>query len=270
MSHALTIGPLLLPYSLLVVFAAVAASVLVGKALAKRAGIEAEGVLWRTLFVALLAARLAFVFEYRVLYFASPLSILDIRDGGWNPAVGLVAAWLYALHRQRRAPILARPLRWAVATGTTLFVIGSALLVLRPGTTGEALPHVSFESIEGEAVALERFVGQPIVVNLWATWCPPCVREMPVLQQAQSVRRDVHFVFLNQGESRAVVGAWLQRQGLALRNVLIDEPRQASAVFRQQGYPTTLFFDAQGRLVSRRLGELSAATLAEKLDQISK
>jgi hypothetical protein len=62
---------------------------------------------------------------------------------------------------------------------------------------------------------------------------------------------------------------WLQAQGLPLRNVLIDERRQASAAFQQVGYPTTLFFDASGRLVSSRIGELSAATLDRNLQRIS-
>jgi len=270
MSDAVGIGPLLLPYSLLVVLAAVLAGFLVGRYFAKRGGVDVEGALWRTLLVALAAARLAFVLEYRALYLASPLTILDIRDGGWNPGVGVVAAWLYAIHRLRRTPVLARPLRWAVGTGTALFLAGTVALALRPGGTGERLPDLAFASVEGETVALSRFAGKPVVVNLWATWCPPCVREMPVLLQAQRDRADVHFVFLNQGESRAIVRAWLQRHDLALSNVLIDERRQASAVFRQQGYPTTLFFDAEGRLLSRRIGELSAATLAQRLEQIAR
>ena len=93
---------------------------------------------------------------------------------------------------------------------------------------------------------------------------------MPVLHDAQVERQDIHFVFLNQGEDPVSVSRWLQAQALPLQNVLIDEPRQASATFKQQGYPTTLFFDANGSLVSRRIGELSSATLAQKLEQISK
>lgn len=269
MSDSIRLGPLLLPYTLLLVLACVAATTLVGNAIAKKAGVQVEGVLWRTLFVGALAARLAFVLEYRSLYLASPLTILDIRDGGWNAGVGLAGAWLYALHRQRISPAVAKPLRWGLAIGTALFVIGSGFLALRPDT-GQTLPDLAFSSLEGKTVQLSQFAGKPVVINLWATWCPPCVREMPVLQQAQIQRQDVHFVFLNQGEDRLTVNRWLQSMGLPLANVLIDEPRQASAAFKQQGYPTTLFFDAQGRLVSRRIGELSAATLHERVQQIAK
>jgi thiol-disulfide isomerase/thioredoxin len=269
LNDAFVIGPLLLPFSLLLVLASVGATAFVGNRIARRAGIDVEGVLWRTLLVGLLAARLAFVYEYRSLYFASPLSILDIRDGGWNAPLGLMAAWLYALQRQRRDANLGKPLRWALATGTAVFVIGAAVLTLRP-QSGQPLPKLDFSSLAGGTVQLDQFTGKPVVVNLWATWCPPCVREMPVLHEAQVERQDIHFVFLNQGEDPVTVSRWLQGQGLPLQNVLIDELRQASAAFHQQGYPTTLFFDAKGRLVSRRIGELSAATLSEKLQQISR
>jgi thiol-disulfide isomerase/thioredoxin len=261
---AVQLGPLLLPFTLLLLMGSLGVTLLVGNGLARRAGVDVEPALWRAVLLGVLAARLAFVGEYRSLYFASPLAILDIRDGGWNPGVGLVAGWLFALYRLKREPALGRPLRWALLAGTLLFISGTAVLTLR-GPAGEKLPALSLASLEGESVALSRFAGRPIVVNLWATWCPPCVREMPVLQQAQSARPDVHFVFLNQGEEPAAVQRWLQQRGLVLGNVLVDERRQASAAFKQQGYPTTLFFDAQGRLVGRRIGELSAATLDEQL-----
>jgi thiol-disulfide isomerase/thioredoxin len=262
---AVQLGPLLLPFALLLVMGALGVTLLVGNGLARRAGVDVEPALWRAVLLGVIAARLAFVYEYRTLYFASPLSILDIRDGGWNAGVGLVAGWLFALYRQKREAATARPLRWAMLAGTLIFVAGTAVLALR-GPAGEKLPALSFAALDGgEPVPLSRFAGRPVVVNLWATWCPPCVREMPVLQQAQARRADVHFVFLNQGEDPAVVQRWLQGRGLVLRNVLVDPPRQASAAFQQQGYPTTLFFDAQGRLVGRRIGELSAATLDEQL-----
>ena len=103
------------------------------------------------------------------------------------------------------------------------------------------------------------------MVNLWATWCPPCQREMPVLQKAQAARPDVHFVFVNQGESAQQVAAYLARSGLQLRNVLLDAKGDAGTALGHRALPTTLFFDAEGRLVDTRLGELSEASLAERL-----
>lgn len=79
----------------------------------------------------------------------------------------------------------------------------------------------------------------------------------------------MNFVFINQGESAQRVSGWLASRNLPLRNVLLDSRGQALETFNQRGLPTTLFFDAKGRLKSTRTGELSAATLAEKLESIA-
>jgi hypothetical protein len=63
-------------------------------------------------------------------------------------------------------------------------------------------------------------------------------------------------------------GTLIAARNLSLHNVLLDTQGQALGVFKQRGLPTTLFFDAMGRLVSTRAGELSAASLTEKLDSI--
>lgn len=268
MNHAIQLGPLLLPFSLLLVFASMGSTLWLGRQLARRAGLDVENELWRILLVAALLARLAFVYEFRRAYLATPLSILDIRDGGWNATAGLIGAWLFALTRYQRRPELRRPLQWSMLAGTLLFLLGILALAVLPGK-GQPLPDLSFKSTDGRSVALHQFAGKPIVINLWATWCPPCVREMPVLHKAQLEHPDIHFIFLNQGESADKVAAWLAGRGLDLKHVLVDGKGQASAAFNQKGYPTTLFFDAQGRLKSTRIGELSAATLAERLAQVA-
>ncbi|MDP3082939.1 MAG: hypothetical protein Q8N44_04505 [Rubrivivax sp.] len=79
----------------------------------------------------------------------------------------------------------------------------------------------------------------------------------------------MNFAFLSQGESADKVGAWLRARKLLLHNVLIDANKQAGVAFKQGALPTTLFFDAKGRLVSTRIGELSAATLSERLQGLA-
>lgn len=275
-SNALQLGPLLLPYALLLVMASLGAAFFVGGQVARRApqqggGVpqQADTVLWQAALLGLAVARLAFVLQYRSDYLGAPLAVLDIRDGGWNAAAGFVAAWLYALARLRLRPALGRPVIAALFTGTAVFALGAAGLWLRPASQQQHLPALALASVDGSRVHLHRYIGSPTVVNLWATWCPPCVREMPVLQQAQREHADVNFVFLNQGESAAHVQAWLAGRKLELNNVLIDEQRAASTALRQGGYPTTLFFNRQGQLVSIRTGELSAATLRERLRLVS-
>ena len=76
---------------------------------------------------------------------------------------------------------------------------------------------------------LRSLAGRPLVVNLWATWCPPCRREMPAMQAAQEANPDIGFVFVNQGESSVIVRRFLATQQLRLQNVVIDPSGQLAA-----------------------------------------
>ena len=263
MLNSLQIGPLVLPVSLLFMFAAVAVAASIGNWYGRKSGVDVEPILLQTLVVGVVVARLAFVLQFSTAYQSSPLAIFDIRDGGWRPLVGFAAAWLFAFARQFRTPVLRKPLLAAVLAATVIW--GGGILGLDVPDTERKLPTLALTSLEGATVDLAQFEGKPTVVNLWATWCPPCVREMPVLHEAQAQNPSVNFVFINQGESAQRVSAWLAGRNLPLRNVLLDTKGQALVAFNQRGLPTTLFFDARGRLVSTRTGELSAASLADKL-----
>ena len=264
MNQALQIGPLSLPYSVLLTLFAIALGGFVARRLARAAGTETEPTLTHMLLVGLVAARLAFVWQWSEQYFASPLSILDIRDGGWEPAAGVVVALLFGLHRARRQAGLRKPVfAAAFTTGMVLLLGGVATLLM--SSSAVPLPPLTLSSLEGRPVSLAGFAGRPTVVNLWATWCPPCQREMPVLQQAQAINPDVNIVFVNQGEEAPTIAAFLGRHGLVLRNVLVDPQRRTGAALGHRALPTTLFFDAQGRLADTRIGELSQATLTQRL-----
>lgn len=264
MNPGFQIGPLAFSYPVLLVFIAAAAALFVGWRLGRAGAAEVEGLLWQAFIVGLVAARLAFVVEYRESYLSSPLGIVDIRDGGWTPLAGFIAAAVFAFVRLRRRPTAKLPLWSALATGAVIWGAGTLALTIGTGER-QALPPLALVAMDGRTVKLDEFKGKPTVVNLWATWCPPCVREMPVLRQAQVDRPDVHFVFVNSGESAERVHRWLQSRQLPLANVLLDATSQATAHFNTPGLPTTLFFDARGVLVSVRVGELSHATLNARL-----
>jgi thiol-disulfide isomerase/thioredoxin len=127
------------------------------------------------------------------------------------------------------------------------------------------LPTTALGTLEGGTTTLQAMAGKPMVLNLWATWCPPCRREMPVLARAQAGRQDVTFVFANQGESEALVREYLGDSDLELDNVLLDPFSTVMRDSGSRGLPTTLFFNADGRLVDTHIGELTDAGLAAKL-----
>ena len=262
----LLVGPLAVPTSLLFILIAVSAAAFVGRRLGRQLGIDVEPILFQALVAGVVVARLAFVWQYSTTYQASPLTVFDIRDGGWRPLAGFVTAWLYVLARQFKKPLFRKPLLAALFAGTMIW--GGGIFYLSLPNDEQKLPSLALVNLQGSTVNLAQFEGKPTVVNLWASWCPPCVREMPVLHQAQAENPAVNFVFINQGESAQRVGPWLAARNLQLRHVLLDTQGQAPQVFKQRGLPTTLFFNAKGQLVNTRTGELSAASLAEKLELI--
>lgn len=264
MTPVLQLGPLALSVEVLLTLGALLVGHQTGLRLGRRAGLDLEPLLWRVLLVGLAVSRLAFVLQWRSAYLAEPLSMLDLRDGGWEPGWGIAAALFFGLHRARHEAALRRSVVAAVmATGVAL--AGAQLALLAVARPAQPLPELALTTLEGAPVALADFAGRPLVLNLWATWCPPCRREMPALQQAQRAHPEVNFVFVNQGEPRQAIERYLGGQQLALRRVLLDPERRTGRALGQQALPTTYFFDAQGRLAGTRTGELSAATLAQRL-----
>lgn len=264
--ESINLGPLAVPVRQALFFLACVIAFIIGQRLSRRRGTDVERGLWATLAVGVVSARIAFVVPYWQSYMANPLSILDIRDGGFSSIVGIIGAVLMALILAFRNRVWRLPLLASVAAGLTIWLGLTAALDLNKQAS--SIPEVSLTDLNGQAVTVKSFAGKPIVINLWATWCPPCRREMPVLRDAQQANPNVTFVFANQGETGQAVRAYLKAESLELKNILLDQggsiPRQVGSL----GLPTTLFYDSNGTLVDTRVGELSAATLAQRLESL--
>ncbi|GAB3743803.1 TlpA family protein disulfide reductase [Lysobacter olei] len=218
-------------------------------------------------FAALVAARLAFVVQWWPQYRADPWSILRLGDGGYAAWAAAPAALAVAVYAVRRKPTLRTPLLAASVAALLVFL---TLMGVRAwlAPAPRPLPVITLHTVEGVPLSLSAFRGRPVVINLWATWCPPCRREMPTLAQAQREHAGVHFVFANQGESREEVSLMLSGADLSLRNVLLDPQSLLSTELGARALPTTAFYDADGRLTEVHMGELTRATLADKLEAL--
>ncbi len=137
---------------------------------------------------------------------------------------------------------------------------------------GQLAPDFSLMGLEaGPAYTLRQWQGTPLVLNFWATWCPPCVEELPMLADyATHYQGRVVFIALNVDESSVRVQRFVQTQGLAESPlVFLRDPTGAvSLAYRVNGFPTTFFLDAQGIIRYIRIGGMREADLKAGLQAI--
>ena len=261
----LTLDTFALSINHLLLLLALALATLVGWRVAKRGGENPESVLFGLFMLAMLVARISFVIAYWSYFRDDPLQVLDIRDGGFLAWPGVLTLLLGTALFCWRRPSLRRPLGFGLGSGLAFWLLASLSITLYE--QGSHLPEITLRNAQGQEVQLSSYQGGPLVINLWATWCPPCRREMPVLQKAQHERQDVTFLFVNQAESMQSVSTFLMTQGLNLNNVLFDDGGKLAQSVGSMALPTTLLYNAEGRLLGTHLGELSQASLARAMER---
>lgn len=263
---SVNIGPLALSSSVLLLLAAGLTAAGVGHWVGRRRQTGIVDTLSDMTLAGVLVARITFVALWFDTYRSAPWSMLDIRDGGFTAGAGIAAAMLVAAWRGWRRPALRKPLVVGLAAGA---LVWAALFGALRTTEKPALPVAAVTTLAGESTTLAALAdGKPMVVNLWASWCPPCRREMPVLEAAQQRETGVTFAFVNQGEDAAAAQRYLGSVQLDLANVLLDPGSDLGREVGSRALPTTLFYDANGQLVDTHMGELSAASLASKLNRV--
>ena len=130
------------------------------------------------------------------------------------------------------------------------------------------LPKIMLEQLDGTQIILSDLKGKPAVINLWASWCAPCRRELPLLMGSAATNPDVMFIFASQQESREKVNAYLDDKGLILEHVLLDKKGRLADLFQSRALPTTLFFHSSGELSDAYLGELTQVSLFNALNAL--
>ncbi|WP_267389021.1 TlpA disulfide reductase family protein [Sphingomonas sp. GC_Shp_3] len=121
---------------------------------------------------------------------------------------------------------------------------------------GEAAPTVSFVDAHDTPMTIGSFKGKPVLVNLWATWCGPCVAEMPTLDKAAAGMR---VAAISQDKDRAAVSAFFLKNGFRHLEPYLDAKVGLSIAFNAS-LPTSILYDSTGHEVWRMVGGMDWTT----------
>ena len=159
--------------------------------------------------------------------------------------IGLLAA---GCDRQKATSEQAGPIAAAQAKG------------LDRSQKGKQAPLVTFRNPDGDETSLAEFRGKPLLVNLWASWCAPCVKELPTLQTLETAQASdgrLKVIAVSQDMApRGSVEAFLAERDLGRFAAFHDPDMALSTALGAQILPTTILYDASGKEVWRYVGDL--------------
>lgn len=257
----MAIGPFFFAPLVLAVMAGVFALLVVCAILTRRVSPQFDRWPWLAMLLVLAFARLGFVWRHLDSFLVEPWRMFYFWQGGFDVAWAIAGALVSLVLLQGWR---LRAVGGGLLAGTGLLMVALAWLV--PGPVAQPLPATSLAGLNAGQHNLQDLKDQKVVINLWATWCGPCRREMPMLAQAAKNNPDVRFVFVNQGESAQTIRRYLQQEGLQMADwIQLDPQSTLSAQFKTRGLPTTLFFN-DNALRDTQVGEISREVLDDKLD----
>lgn len=135
-------------------------------------------------------------------------------------------------------------------------------MTLAPIEVDQPAPELTLFDLDGKEVSLTDFIGEVVLLNNWATWCPPCRGEMPEFQAYYQKYQDKGFQILavEAGESEEEVRRFVEEQGLEFI-VLLDPENKSLITFQHSSLPNTFVIDRQGHLRLAWLGSINMPTL---------
>lgn len=259
MPLVLDLGPLAFSADRLLAVAAVIAILAIGSR-ERWFGKGAERKVWLALVAGLVCARAGFVVHHHAVFADEPAGILAFWDGGFELPVGIATATVTGLIVSRGRARFFLPSLILAASGLT---VGLETMARH---TPPAIPAAPIENLDGSSTAVLSGDGKPKVINLWASWCAPCRREMPLLENAAAAETGIDFLFINTGEDQATVAEFVREASMDPRWIFRDPAGQWAATYGG-ALPTTIFLDRNGKVVSVHSGEISRPALAVKISE---
>jgi len=135
---------------------------------------------------------------------------------------------------------------------------------------GNQAPDFQLQNLDGQTVSLGNLQGKPVLINFWATWCSPCVSEMPYIQEIYEEWADKGLVVvaINLGESSSKAEEFMQSYNLSF-TVLLDTKKDVAQKYNIQYIPTTFFIDKDGIIQDKMIGAFqNKAQIENRLSKI--
>lgn len=266
MPDVVTLGPLAFPLERLLAVALMWAFVAGSLWLVRKEDRRARRTPWVALGIGIVTARASFVVAHWEAYRPDPATIMYLWQGGFDPIAGTFAAALVIAVGLRTLPkVAASMLVLAAASG-----IWMGYLQLEAQRPRPAFPEgIRLADLDGRPVSLDDLQGRPFVVNLWASWCGPCRREMPMFVEVASTTPEVAVLLVNQGEDPRLIQRFLADEMLPSGNILSDRAASLMRLTGSSGLPTTLFVRPDGLIDAVHMGELSRAALLQGIDELA-
>ncbi|MBB6624160.1 TlpA family protein disulfide reductase [Clostridium gasigenes] len=134
-------------------------------------------------------------------------------------------------------------------------------------TTKEKAIDFKLKDLNGKYVSLNDFKGKNVLLNFWATWCPPCKAEMPDIEKLYQENKNSDLVILavNLGEDKQTVKSFIEKNKYNF-DILLDSDQDVAVKYNIVSIPTSFFIDKEGNIVSKKIG---AMTLEEMKSYIN-
>jgi peroxiredoxin len=167
-----------------------------------------------------------------------------------------------------------------------VLIAGASWIILSANTTntttgkttapqaGFVAPDFTLKTPDGESYKLSELRGNAVLVNLWATWCPPCRAEMPTIEKIYNEYKDRGFIVLavdmTYQDDPANVAPFIQKYGLTFP-ILLEETGKVGAAYQLQSLPSSYFINRAGIIQEIVIGgPMSEALLRTRTEQILK
>ena len=136
---------------------------------------------------------------------------------------------------------------------------------------GDVPPNFQLETLDGQTKQLQDFKGKKVFVNFWATWCPPCRKEMPHMQEIQDKYDDVEIVAVNALNSETSVDKvreFVEERDLTFP-ILLDESGEVTLRYQAMSLPVTYFVNSEGIIqLPKQVGPMTYEEMEEKIKKL--